>query len=1317
MVIDPTPIPTISGYEILETIGESKTSVVYRARQQDRSGTVVIKALRSWFPSKIDIAVLQNEFNAVKSLDLEGVVKPIDFIRFEKGMAIVFEDFHGIPLEVKLKQQPVEISEFLTIAVRLAETLGYVHRAGIIHRDIKPANIMIDPTTGHVKLTDFGLAQIAIQENTGSRENPVPCGTMAYVSPEQTGQTGHPVDHRTDLYSLGITFYELLTGRLPFRLTNINELIYLHLTTYPTAPHRVNQNIPEMVSAIVMKLVSKNPDTRYQNGFGVMADLKNCLLQIKQKNKVDHFELGQYDSSATYIIPQVVICREKELIQLETTVNLAATGNNETIVVSGEAGIGKSVLIREVRNTVRSIKGLFIEGKYDQLNRDVPYSAVIQAFKGVFDYILTQNQQNFDIWKDKIQAVVGKNGRFITDVIPDLKRIVGEQPAVEDLAPDKKQHLLHMTITHLIKMFADHKAPLVFFLDDMQWADLNSLQLIKNIFTITDLNYFCLVFAYRNTELDEWHPFTQMLTEICAIRGQLKEIRLRPLNVSAIADLIASGLRSKSKKLQDLAQLIYPKTGGNPFFTHQFMKALYEKSIVTYDPGPGWTWNTDHIRSMDMTDNVVQFLEAKIRHLSEPVQKILKICACIGIRFDLELLTIVSETSIEDILSALKTAIHEGLIQLENAQTYRFAHDRIVEAAYTLVPEKDRPALHYQIGSLVLANSDKTRRDAKIFYIVDHLNHGMGIIADEKEKEALAELNLQAAKKAKASSAFTTAMRYLKYALDLLNKDCWERQYNLSLTIHTKIAEAAYLVGNFEDMEKTVATVRKQAKTVMDTVEVTHIQIIACKAREQLSRAVDIGVSFTEEMGFPLSKTPSRLQIFAMIVKVKLLLAGKTDDDLINLPVITNEKILAVTTILSDIGFAVFSTNPDLLTMINLTHVWIGVKYGSYPELPYAYTFYGVTLLIAFYDIQGAYRFGNLGLKFADTHNLKSKKPSILYLYNLFIRFWKEHPSKSLPFFKEGYLLACDMADIEWAAFNLSGYQVFSLFGLIELTQLNQEMEKQNRIVRQFNQKHIYTLCSIYRQFVLNLLKKTDAPEQLSGEAFNAEKIIPVLLHSNRQTELNVYYLFRLITCFIFGIEYRFTQCLKDVETYFTRSGAAGEPYVTYYGALVKMALFPKTHEKKRRRRFIKDTKTAIKKYKKSARYIPMNAANKLYLLMAEYYRVMGKTRHAEKYYSLAIRTAKENNHILDEALANELAAKFHLSLMEQIHAKLHLQESYHCYYRWGAKAKLIHLEETYPELLDGIKSLRTISATSKPMATGTLDTISPFVESNRSLL
>jgi predicted ATPase/tRNA A-37 threonylcarbamoyl transferase component Bud32 len=1122
----------ILGYHAKEIIHESDHSLVYRAQQRVDDQRVILKILKPAYPSPKTIAQFQREYQITKNLNLTGVIDVYSLESDRHQWLMVLEDFGGESLTKLIQGRQFTLNEFLPLAIKIVDILSQIHEQHIIHKDINPSNIVWNQKTGQLKLIDFGISTVLSREVSTFRNPNLLEGTLAYISPEQTGRMNRAIDYRTDFYSLGITFYELLTGQLPFSTQDTLELVHCHIARQPVPPRDRRAQIPPVISDLVLKLMAKNAEDRYQSAYGIKADLEACLRQLQSAGQISPFPLSQHDVSGKFQIPQKLYGREQEISTLLAAMERVSQGTNEMMLVTGYSGIGKSSLVQEIYKPITKQQGYFIVGKFDQFQRNIPYSCLVQAFRSLTRQLLTQASAEINTWREKLLAAFGSNAQVIVDVIPEIELIVGSQPAVPQLSAAEAQNRFNLVFQNFIRVFAQAEHPLVLFLDDLQWSDRASLKLIELLMTASDNRYLLIIGAYRDNEVSGSHPLLLTIDNIRKVGAIVNEILLSNLSLFNITQLTADTLNYSPEKVRLLAELVLNKTYGNPFFINEFLKLLYNEEFLRFNFQSGaWQWDLAPIQRRGITDNVVELMADKLRQLGDNTQAVLKLGACIGDSFSLETLAIVYKKSPRETASDLWKAIAAGLIlplsdtykltdfDIQGLATevkveYKFAHDRIQQAAYCLIPEAQKQVVHYQVGQLLLENTPPQEREQKIFDIIDQLNLGCNCIQQQIEKDNLAQLNLKVGKKAKASVAYEPALRYLMIGINLLGEESWQRCYDLTLALFVEAVEAAYLCGQFEQMEILASVVLQKAITLLDRVKVYEIKISAYSTQNQIQKAIDTGLIVLKLLGVRLPKQPSKFDILLCLLETKLTLLGKRIEDLIDLPEMSDTRILAIMRILSAIATAAYFATPNLLPIAIFKGVNLSIKYGNTDLSAMMYACYGLILCGRLGNISSGYCFGNLALELLEPLNASKIKARVTYLVNAFVKHWQEDTRQILPILVETYSIGLETGDLQYASYSAFVYSLYSYYVGQNLAFVEQEIAKYSQAIQKFKQELYSQSIFLTWQTVLNLMGHSDCPYRLVGQVYNEAEISLSQLENNNNQNI-IFQLFLISSYFV----------------------------------------------------------------------------------------------------------------------------------------------------------------------------------------------------------
>lgn len=1291
---------TIPGYRVLRQLYKGNRTIVYQGLRTGDQKPVTIKTLRPEHLSPENIEILRHENETAGSLDVEGVVRAYSLENSPSGPALILEDFGGIALKSLITPQGLPLDFFLDIAIQAAQILSDLHQRQFIHKHIRPSSVIVNPDTRQVKITCFGMSSLPENEHSSDLSG----GNLPYMSPEQTGRMNRTIDYRTDFYSLGVTFYQLLTGDLPFKTTDALALIHCHIAKEPAYPGKVNGGIPAAVSDIVMKLLSKNAEDRYQSGYGLKADLQACLDQLKKNGRVERFDLGARDIPHTFSIPQRLYGREREIENLMSAFDRVREGTTEFLLVTGDPGIGKTALINEIREPVVAQRGYFISGKYDQLKKNVPYSAVILAFKHLIRHILTESEEKVHLWKERLLQALGVNGQIIIDVIPEVELIIGKQPALSQAGPTEALNRFNRVMQKFVGVFADREHPLVLFLDDLQWVDLASLKLIKILITDSEIKHFLIMGAYRANEIKASHPLLLLCDEVAAGGVTVTSINLPALTIDHINQLINDTLRCSPGQSESLARIVHQKTGGNPFFGNQMLKVFFEEKILLYEAMHGWKWSAEEISKLNVTDNVIDLLVSKIGKLAPATQAVLKLASCIGNRFDLETLTIVYERSHDRAYADLSQALQEGLVIPSN-ENYLFFHDRIQEAAYSLIPAEEKKKIHYKIGNLVLRQTEKENVHVKVFYIADQLNAGADLITDQTKKNELAELNLMAGRKAKASTAYASAEKYLSKGIKLLALDSWSERYPLTLDLYMECSECLYLSGNFEGAEKLFDVILQNAKTNREKAEVYKTKVALSQNRGKPTEALAYGLEGLKLLGLNMPPNPGNMTLFMEILKIKWYIGRRTVDDLALLPTMDDPVRQTMTDILVNMAPAAYFQNKELFCLVMLNVFTISLRHGQTNAACVGFATYGFILSAVLADYRSGSAFANMAVRLADQQQDLSMKPQCYFLLGGFVNHWTDHVKTSAPILVEGYGAGLESGHFVFAGYCAGVHTYTKLIKGDRLEDVQEQAEKYLEVLKQLQHEDMILAVTAFRRTIRCLRGLTKDPASFDDDDFDESDFVTALKTGRRQFIVCVYQVSKLPLLYLFDDLAAALETSLDLEK--NKDYLLGMFYLVhhnFYYSLTLTALYASAGSGEKRS-YWKRLKKNQKMMKTWADNCPANYLHKYSLIQAEMAGLKGNYLEAEDLYDQAITSARDNEFVQEQAIGNELAMRFHLSRGREHIARAYLMEALACYQKWGATAKVKQLEGKYARLFT-----RTNQAASGPLynSTAGIEPLSP---------
>lgn len=1312
---------TVPGFDIKETLLSDEHRTVCRALRNTDGQAVVLKIISGEFSDATEAIKLRREYELTRQLDFPGVPKMLGIHEFGGGIAMVMHDLGGVSLGGIIQNKAMPVADFLAIACRLAAVLAELHRCEVIHKDIKPDNILVNTNTGDVQLIDFGIAVLLSQETVGIVGHKELEGSLPYLSPEQTGRVNRPLDYRTDFYSLGVTFYQLLTGHLPFISDDPVELLHAHLARQPQA---FPAQVPAMLQAIVFKLMDKSPDQRYQSAAGLKNDLDRCARDWANAGKIESFTLAGHDRSDRFRIPQKLYGREQETQLLLETFDDISQGKSRWMLVSGYSGIGKSSLIQEIHKPIVSRQGYFTSGKFDQFNRNAPYSAGIAAFRNLMRQLLSENDLKVAQWKNRLLDALGANGQIIIDVIPEVQLIIGEQPMVAALQPSESQNRFNLVFLKFVQALAAPEHPLVLFLDDLQWADAPSLKLIEVLLSDSETRWLLLIGAYRDNEVDATHPLIKTIQNLKESEGIVTELLLKPLQIDELKQLVADTLHCSPAKAMPLSQLLLDKTGGNPFFVNEFLKALFVDRQVVFDHAKNaWVWDIEKIRGRNITDNVVELMRGKIQLLDEQTQRLCQYAACIGNSFDLLTLATVAEKTPQATAKSLWPAIREGLIvpighayrlaeievnsgQVVNSE-YHFLHDQVQNAAYAQVEEGSKKMLHLKIARLLIDSFSEADKKERIFELTTQFNHGASLIETETEKIEVALLNLEAGKKAKNATAYEPAFRYLNIGIRLLPSDCWERHYDLTLELHNECAEAAYLSGNAEEMERLTAIVFSRASDLHHKVKAYTVKIQGYLSLTRNEEALNTCLEIMRLLGARFPDRPNKLHIVQSLIATKLRLRGKTADQLVARPEMSASTPAALMEILPYAAAAAYFAKPDLFPLIVFKQVSLSVQYGNHLQSAFAYATYGLVMCGSTLEFDEGLKFGEIAVRLLDKFNAVSAFTKTHFVTGGFIQHWRHHFRETLEELLGAYQKGLETGDFTYGSYAVFNYLSAKFYMGAPLPALKKEIDEYMVALRKIKQDTSIGWLSIPRQTVGNLLDSTQANARLLGPDY--DETVEVDRHKEGKdfSGLCVYYMARMMLGYLFddtddALE-NGESALKLLDT------VLATPHVStvhYFYALSLLRAADKA-QGNHRNRLVSRATVSMKLIRKFAKSAPANHLAKQYLIDAEMYRLKTNFSVAERLYELAIVHARDNGFLHEEAIGNELLARHWAARLDTEKSRKYLLEARRLFQKWGAVAKVNHLDQHYGLKMPAIGNTETTTLRSGGHSNADLDILS----------
>jgi predicted ATPase/signal transduction histidine kinase len=1292
---------------LLQPLREDEEFILYRGQpRQAEASCVLLLVPASRQPAIETLEKIKHEYWLRSVLETTWAVRPRDLSQYNEHTVLVFEDPGGEPLH-RLIQGPLDIKQFLRFAIGLTTAISQLHARELIHKDLKPSNVLVDAATGHVWLTGFGIASRLPRERQSPKPPEFIAGTLPYMAPEQTGRMNRSIDSRSDLYALGVMLYEMLTGVLPFTASDPMEWVHCHLAKQAVPPSERLKNVPGALSAVIMKLLAKTAEERYQSAAGVESDLRRCLTQWEAQGHIADFPLGEHDVPDRLWIPEKLYGRAREIdILLASFDHIVANGTPELVLVSGYSGIGKSSVVNEIHKVLVPRRGLFASGKFDQYKRDIPYSTLAQAFQTLIRTLLGKNEAELGKWRDAIRDAIGPNGRLMVDLVPELKLIVGEQPPVPDLPSQDAQRRFQFVLRRFIGVFARPEHPLVLFLDDLQWLDAATLDLLEDLLTRPDVRHLMLIGAYRNNEVSPAHPLVRKLEAIRKAGPIVHEIVLAPLAHEDSGQLIADSLHCEPERASQLAQLIYDKTAGNPFFAIQFISGLVEEGLLVFDHSQArWSWDLNRIHAKGYTDNVVDLVVGKLNRLPLETQNALQQLACLGNSADFATLRMVYRDSSEEVHGQLWEAIRTGLI-FRTEDSYKFLHDRVQEAAYSLIPEELRAETHLRIGRLFATHTPPQEREERTFEIVNQLNRGAVLITSREEREYAAELNLIAAKRAKASTAYASALNYLIAGSAMLD-DPWERQHELAFLLEFHRAECEFLTGQLVAAEERLTMLSSRAANTVELATVTCLAIDLYSALDHNDRAVAACLDYLEHLGFECSPHPTEEQVEQEYKRIWSQLGRRKIDELIELPMMTDPASLGTLDVLTKALPPALFTDVNLLSLTICRAVNLSLEQGNSDGSCVAYVWLGQIAGPHFGNYRDGFRFGQLGYELVEKHGLKRFQARTYMVFGSHVVPWTKHVRAGRDLIHRAFEVANKIGDLCFAVYSRNNLNTNLLAAGDPLVGVQREAENG----REFAQKAGFGFMIDAIEAQLGLIRTLRGLTTKFGSfddgQFDELRFERHLASDPVPAQPVCFYWIRKLQAGFFAANYvsALDAALKAEPLLWTAPSNLELAEYHLYGALCRAALWDSASPDQRRQHF-KAVTAHEKQLQIWAENCPENFGNRAALVGAEIARMEGRPLDAERLYEQAIRSAHASGLVPNEALANELAAHFYAARGFEKIAHAYLRDARYGYLRWGATGKVHQLDELYPYLQEERLPTSTTSTIGTPVRQLDVETV-----------
>ncbi|MDC3962363.1 AAA family ATPase [Polyangium jinanense] len=1269
-----------TGYALAEKTEETDYFTLYRARREGDTA-VLLKVLRPEGARTVEIARFKQQYERLARITSSRLVAIRGVEERAGALIVVLEDVPGRDLAQTLAARPsrkMPVGEALDLAVALAEGLAAMHAAGLVHRDLRPRNVLVGEGCA-VKITGLGADAEITRAHELLYAPVVLVEVLPYVSPEQTGRMNRGVDYRTDLYALGTILYQALTGRPPFEGVDPMQIIHAHLAVAPAPPSVLDPAIPEAVSGVVLKLLEKNAEDRYQSAEGLLFDLHHCREALQSGGELAPFVPGQHDRADLLRIHQKLYGREHDIQALTSAFERALAGSREIVLVSGYSGIGKSSLVQEILKPLARKKGYFTSGKHDPFHRATPYSGFIQAFDALVRQILVESEARIRTWRTALLDALGQNGQVICDVIPSLSHVIGPQPEVPTLGPLEAQNRLNRCFSLFVSVFARHEHPLVLFLDDLQWIDGASLGLLRTLLADDSLEALFFCGAYRDNEISPAHPFMMELGELERGGLSVQRIVLAPLGRRHLLAMLGDCLGREDTG--PLADVVLKKTGGNPFFVKRLVQSLHDHGVLTYTFDAGWRWDLAKIEALAYSENVVDLMVRTIERLPARTQEALRIAAAIGSRFDLDVLASLLACSPEEAVFRLECAVEEGLL-LADRSGYRFAHDKIQESAYAMIPEGDRAAYRLRIGRHLAGHIDLADSQ-NLFDVVGHLNAAGDLLTDGAERLRLARMNLDAAIRAEESAAFCSALHYLEQGLPRLPPDAWTSNHALRLAYAKKRGLMLALCGRHDEGLAELERCVEHTEGRLDRTEVLRLKMNVQVLKNDLPAVLTEGLSALRGFGIDLPPFPDDATLDAQLRTTMALVRERSLEALPDLPPLVDPEIRALQDVLQELFAPCWFLSLNQLGITVAKSLETTFRHGLS-----SHAIYGCINLGAFLcgrgDIELGYRFGRVARDLVRRSRDKQSEAMFCNMWGACVQHWRESYVACRETLLAGIHAGLETGHYIWSFYNTIDLLTNSFLRGLPLPDLLAEVDSFHR-VRKLDQFNAITwIGGAVGQLAHNLSVETERPTTLVGPFVDIDEVISEARRIGNQASLYIAHFYAVVLCVFQGafeeaarIALRTNPALSGVESWH------GNPALHFYGGLA-LARASDVVSSDERAHFLATAEAYASKLSRWADLCPENLAHRCVLLLAELTRARGDARGAGDRYDEAIALAQRGGYLQDEALANELAGFSFHALGKTTIARAYFTEAHRVYGQWGATEVMRRLERSYPDLVPG---------------------------------
>ena len=1266
----------MEGYQFVNELYSGSRSKLIHAKKISSDEPVVFKTHINVYPTNETIDRLRHEFDIAEQLQSNHVTKYFAIREYDKGILIIREYGNYQSLESyinkKLSLQPITIYEFLNIAIQLASGLVDIHKREIVHNGIHPKNILIDSKANVIKYTDFALSCLGNYKPSINDKSIRDLYKLSYISPEKTGRIHKVVDQRSDLYSLGVIFYHLLTGTTPFKHAEAITMIRAHIAKIPMAPMKLNKHIPKAINDLILVLLDKNPNQRYQTSVNLLKDLLSCQTSLMKHKQVQSIQLTHSDRQQLFKISSKLYGREQQILELKNALSRINPKGIEIILVSGYSGIGKTSLIQSIHEDLLNRSGRYIIGKFIQ-SQNVTYGALNQAFQGLIREILSENDDIIAYWKNKILNAVGNNGQIIIQVVPDIELIIGKQNPVNILSPEDNEKRFNHVFLDFLCVFSNTQHPLVLFLDDLQWADPGTIKFLQQVILTDKPLSLLIIGAYRDNEIDFNDSAKKVLENFHASKVKVTEFELAPLSITNICHLLTDTLHLPINEVKDFAGVLHEKTGGNPFFIKSLLKYLYGEGKIYFSKQNKWSWDIDEIRSEKVSDNIAELVLNRVHKLTAKAQKILMQASCIGNVFELNMISKLADEDPQVVLKEFRLAIKYDLVMYFKGSFY-FSHDKILEALNSKLSEDERIRIHINIAKLMLADKASVEeRLESIYDIVDHFNHGIGTLSDP-DRLLLIELNQQAGLKAKASTAYKNAKHYYHTAEHLLVESDWENNYSLAYDVIEGVAKVAYVSKNIEKANTYCQMLITKANNPTCKAKIYNILVDQYLHLSRVDEAIDSLQQGLKAIHTSVNINPGKLDLIKefLLLKSAFFRYKFKIEDLSQFNKNTNPAIEICTKMLYTlIAIAHNTGRAKLLCLLSMRIIRLSLKHGLVDETHGAFLLFSACLNWTYNSNRDNY-YSDIALKIKATGIDTIRQD---YIYVCWVLAWKQ-PWFEIPQLIDNVIsTAYSIGCLTWIAYSL--IQALFYEPIIDLKNIHDCFDKYKKIYNDVNHKHVSDSIHLHEAFWLTFINPKVDKLSFNQNNFSEVDCLKRMKDIQYHSGIAYYYLFKLIIAFEFEEYDQASKYYKMAAT--SINGLLGMTWLVEFKMLEIFILL----EQYKHSNFL--NKSAILyKYRKALSFIerwanncPKNFSHLTHIVKAEYLSKVCNQHHFDL-YDKAISQAQNNKLYRYAALFAHLAGKTALATKQMTVAKVYFERAVYLYQIWGAKEKVRFLKNKY---------------------------------------